>query len=373
VPFKSYTSCVRPGDYHDLYLTAAEIGAGFALLSGGIGAVVAVPAAMALLEETLRYMLKGKLVCLGGDRCAVGTLIGFETTADKSFPSNIDNDFSMNLMLWPFSLQDFIGKTKFADSLKAVQLSHPQGCLVTEQSGMPNPHESPFGPKYQPDPVSIDMVDAYAIGDFNTMVPLTGPIDVAAFHCECEGSRISDMLNTLEAIGSLGTGGGLCEWKLFGIPIGSTICAVVETVLAPVVAIALTAAWFNATDGSPDDARLDPRAGELKLGNVVVITGRWSYDAGHTGWNELHPVKTIQKIAETPAGLDAGGDNLYLQWCGLTSAVPPPDRDGPDGTPASMTPSQQQTWDAQQRPENQWQLHPLVDGCQPPEHPPLIR
>ena len=320
---------------------------------------------MAMLEEILTYMLKGKLVCLGGDRCAVGTIIKFETTADKSFPDNIDNDFSMNLMLWPFSLQDFVG-ANFADSLAAVQKSE-QGALVTEQPDMPNPHESPFGPKYKPDPVDVDIVDAYTIGDFNTMVPLKGPIQVPAFHCECEGSRISDMLNTLEAIGSLGTGGGLCEITVFGIPIGAAICSIVETVLAPVVAIALTAAWFNADDGSPDDARLDPQSGELKLGNVVVITGRWSYDAGHTGWNELHPVKTIQKVAETPFGIDAGGTDLATQWCTLTTPVPPGDRDGADGAPASMTPSQQQTWDAQQEPQNQWQLHPAVDGCQPPD------
>jgi hypothetical protein len=133
------------------------------------------------------------------------------------------------------------------------------------------------------------------------------------------------------------------------------ICAAVQLILLPVTLVGLIVAWFNATDGNLADARTDPNGGELQIGDIIVVTGRWSYDAAHTGWNELHPVKTIQKVDSATA---AGGDLASL-WCGLLGAVPPP-----DATPATMTQAQSMTWQAQREPANQWQMHPVVDGCQ---------
>jgi hypothetical protein len=370
--FKSYTTCVQAGDYEDLDMTLEEVGAASALLAGGAASVLAISFAVSALEKACNYMLHGKLVCLGGDRCAVGTLVQFETTSEKSFPDDIDNDFSMNLMLWPFFLEDFVDETDFSKAYGRVTSDPDQGALVTERPGMPKPHEADDGSRYDPYKADVDIVDAYAIGGFNTMVPLTHSIKVPVLHCECEGSRIHDILQTLEDIGGFGT--GICGWKPLGIPIGKVVCTIVQTLLAPIVLAALTIAWFAADEGNADDARTDPEAGELKLGNIVVITGRWVYDAGHTGWNEFHPVKTIQKISESPFGPEPGAD-LFKRWCTLTSEVPPPDRDGPGEQPASMTPGQQDTWDAQQRAEHRWVLHPAVDGCRGSEEPepPIIR
>src|SRR5438128_770346 len=44
-----------------------------------------------------------------------------------------------------------------------------------------------------------------------------------------------------------------------------------------------------------------------------------------------------------------------------------------DPPPDNMTPGQTGTWNNQRQPENQWVLHPAIDGCSsappPPHHP----
>jgi hypothetical protein len=99
----------------------------------------------------------------------------------------------------------------------------------------------------------------------------------------------------------------------------------------------------------------------LHFGDLVVATGRWVYDAGHKGWNEFHPLKIIQRIDETTYD-DASIDDLRKRWCGLLANVPPFTPPG-DNPPAGMTTGQGTTWTNQGLPENQWILHPELDGC----------
>src|ERR1035441_4699881 len=51
---------------------------------------------------------------------AVGTVASFETVQDKSFPDSVDDDFSINLMLYPFSVDAFIGKPSYVPIKSAV-------------------------------------------------------------------------------------------------------------------------------------------------------------------------------------------------------------------------------------------------------------
>jgi len=369
--FTSYSTCVQPQDYADIPNLLETVLVDLA--DAVIAPVTLGPVVMFEIETALKYLLDGKLVCLGGDRCAVGQIVGFEPPSDKNFPENIDNDFSFNVLLYPDTLEDFRDQA-FSDSYNHAKAG-VQGGLITEQPGMPIPHDPADrtlslrftgSQRYQPYSVTIPIDQAYAIGGWNTTKPLTSAITVPVLHCECEGSRTHDLLQTLEDIGGLGS--GVCKVKVFGIPIGKAICAIVNTILAPIVAIALAVAWFKAQDGNLDDARSGGKPGELRKGNIVVVTGRWNYDAGHQGWNELHPVKSIQKIADsfetfTPTTL---GAKAYVDsWCRLVSDVPPPDRDGPGNRPASMTPGQEGTWDNQRQPENRWNDHPAIDGCAP--------
>lgn len=364
--FKAYTTCVDRDDYEnpDFSVEAAIATLG-AFLANPIGGTWA---ALNLIEKLLDYMLNKKLVCLDGDRCAVGRVVSFETVDEKSFPADVDNDLSINLMLFPSSLGDFVGK----DGTEAWEdaKTEVQGELITEQADMPEPRTPDDGKHYSHYATNVTIEDAYAIGGFNTMVKLEQPIHVPVLHTECEGSRIHDLLVTLQDIESLGFGKDFCDIPV----IGWITCAIAKIFLSPIIVGALIAAWFTADDGNPDDARVDPDAGELALGDLLVITGRWVFDAGHAGYNELHPVKTIQKIGGKADYPLEDPVTFVKRWCERTSDAPPPDRDGPGGAPQSMTPEQQATWDAQLEPHNRWVIHPAIDGCAPKDdEPPIIQ
>jgi hypothetical protein len=367
-----FTSCVQPADYEPLNVTPQVIAliAG-ALVSGPVGLITGGAAVMSAFERVLEYMLNGKLVCLGGERCAIGVVAGFETVSQKPFPDDIDNDWSINLILSPDSADSFIVIPFPTDpdpvtvikrnALKSAQ-GGPQGGLVKEQPGMPEPREPVSG-------------WGHYGGYFQE--PAGGGWDYQpVLHLECEGSRIHDVLKTLEDISSLGTGGGLCS-----IPfIGPIACAIVAAVLSPIIAVALTIAWFAADEGSAADA-MDPGAPALRKGDLIVATGRWSYDAGHGGYNELHAVRSIQIVDNAvdwlhPRGSGPWGTDFQAyrdRWCGLIAMVPIRQADGAPPVPA--TPEQQETADRQVLPENSWELHPAVDGCRPREAPkgPAIR
>jgi IPT/TIG domain len=100
------------------------------------------------------------------------------------------------------------------------------------------------------------------------------------------------------------------------------------------------------------------------------VRGRWTFDAGHKGHNEIHAVLTIQKIPETdptrPASPPPGApqsdvDNFYRVWCDLADPAPPDHK--PGQRPAGMTPEQTRTFDNQEAPENKYRIHPDIDGC----------
>ena len=96
--------------------------------------------------------------------------------------------------------------------------------------------------------------------------------------------------------------------------IGGLICFLITIALLPFLPIAiaiLTAAWAA---GSNDNRDFDG-GGDLKADDLVVIHGRWIYDAGHQGWNELHPVKHIQKIPDDKVCQWQSFDDLRNRWC----------------------------------------------------------
>jgi hypothetical protein len=79
-------------------------------------------------------------------------------------------------------------------------------------------------------------------------------------------------------------------------------------------------------------------------------------------------VKTVQKI-DPKAYIPDQVSDQRSRWCGLLANVPPftPPR---DPAPPGMTSGQAGVWNSQIQPENQWFLHPAIDGCQPGEPPP---
>src|SRR5215207_8198253 len=91
-----YTTCVDRKDYKD----PGFPGGGF---FSSLGSVIA-QGGLDLLLKICDYLLHGKLVCLGGNRCVIGRVASFETVDDKSGFEKLDNDFSINLALCPSPL-----------------------------------------------------------------------------------------------------------------------------------------------------------------------------------------------------------------------------------------------------------------------------
>ena len=353
-----YTTCVQPQDYKHPNLPGGSMstwGDFMSILSsGGLG----------FIKRLCRYLLHGKLVCLGGDRCAIGRMAAFNTVDDKSGFEKLDNDFGIRILLCPTSLSSF-GRgeaNRVANHEKAIL--GVQGELLKEQPGMPNPRDPGSG--NQP---SSKFKGVYVSFPFNNFGPpvvyptsADEPFFIPVLHCEIEGDRIAAVCAALSVF-SNPVLDAFCSIPI----IGWITCWIITLALAPVIATVFAIAWAA---GSNDHRDFDGAA-SLQEGETVVITGRWVYDAGHEGWNELHAVKSVQKIDQNVCGAQ-NFEALRTRWCTLTMEVPPPRKpDSPSPRPAGMTPEQDAVWEGQIRPENRWFLHPVIDGCgEPPPDPP---
>src|SRR3954453_23225888 len=102
---KEYTSCVSPsahlGKSVGQVIVAAAVAALVVLLAGatllpGVGIV-----ALTAIIAYCRWWLYDRLVCLGGERCAVGWVSKVEPPGNKSGLDRFDTDYSFNLVLAP--------------------------------------------------------------------------------------------------------------------------------------------------------------------------------------------------------------------------------------------------------------------------------
>jgi hypothetical protein len=378
--YRQYTHCVQPDDYVDNVPPSGFGNTVASILTNPI-------AAIGWASTVCPYLLGGKLVCLndGTPLCAIGRVLKFEKPSDKSFPDNIDNDFSLNMLLAPHDLSSMTA-VRYIDNYNAVANDQMQGFLLQMQPEMPDPRQendpdddSPPAPlpdapdlRYQgyttnyPDSNNPDYDPAQ--NPFQVPGSDGHPFYVPSLHIEFEGSRIHDVCAAISTL--QGPVSSFCDVPI----IGWIACFAVDLVLSPILAAAIAIAWANADDGDYADALVG--GGQLALGDLVVATGRWVYDAGHQGWNELHPGMSIQLISHDQADYDlldipvAPPDFLAWRgtWCDAIANVPPY---APPGTkPTDMTPQQTVTYVKQLAPENQWIFHPSVDGCDPGHQPP---
>ena len=361
--------------------------------------------------------------------CVLGTVLDFEKVGeDKSGFEKIDNDFALNLFLAPTPLSDIPGKD-LAALTHAVEITQQGDLIQNPDVTDPNPADAKalpkpllrkdngamFGPmpkgfigysrsmmfsaayprlipkNVYDDPHELVKVDpkfaqmwddASASGQFTEVEGLTGPDllpsalfyqqvqaafafvkkDVPALHCEFEGARIRDVYNVLDFAhvhcDTSGFFGFLCDVLNF----------IISIFLGIPKLIAAAAAWALAKDGKLSDA-YDDKGGELLFGDSIVVRGRWVYDGGHDGYNEIHAVRTVQKTPAAPLNDEAKFKAFHDDWCRELGKVPPgePPPAGTSSTPATggspLTPAQQATRDAQSRPENRWTYHPAIDGC----------
>ncbi len=188
------------------------------------------------------------------------------------------------------------------------------------------------------------------------------PAGSGTFEVEFEGSGVWDLYQALlvasvpAAIGAV-----VCVIPL----IGWALCLILSLIALAIVGIGALVAQ---TDSSPD---VTVSGGTIHPGqDVLFVMGRWVLDSAHTGWNELHPVIAAQKIGSVEhANVVTGNpwigtdfaDPVKLKtkldaMCGLT---------GEAGSALTVA--------AQGEPQNQWSIHPLVDGCTAAPAPPNIQ
>jgi hypothetical protein len=304
-----------------------------------------------------------------------------ETVADKKNFDKIDNDFCINLLLTPHEFDAFpfdafqrgdSTSNHRKDNYCKVASDHMQGVLISEQfyadgsPRMPKPHDWPADTKDFPSKryaANATSFDVFSFGDPVVAPPSgTPPILIPVLHTEIEGNRLYYVCSTLNALGNPIP--GFCSWKPLGIPIGHWVCSIVLAALTPIVLAALATAWAAGSD----DNRDFEGAGSLAKGDQVIIYGRWVYDAGHGGYNELHAVKGVQKLDVIKHWSDFNGAQDFMdwhdRWCKFISEAPPGAE--PTGESAQgLTPEQQHVQDRQNQSENRWLIHPLLDGCTP--------
>jgi hypothetical protein len=97
-------------------------------------------------KDACDYLLGRKLICLGGVKCAIGTIIHIEPVGyHKPFPEDIDNDFCVNVLLFPHEVGEFGPSTGPTDKLAnwhEVTGDGVQGTLILhDPSAMPTPKE----------------------------------------------------------------------------------------------------------------------------------------------------------------------------------------------------------------------------------------
>src|SRR5215831_1617387 len=180
--YRQYTSCVNPNRYFDagftysgwtVGVTAAVAMVGFALTSIPVLLAIGYTVIIVLigLIALLYWWLNGRLICLGGERCLIGVVMG--PASVQPLQKAGDDDASINVVLAPSTVNTDISLS-LNDALAA------------------NPRED-----YWANPVQ-----GFLITPNDTILAINRPyVQTAAkefhnksIHCEFEGSGIHDLL-----------------------------------------------------------------------------------------------------------------------------------------------------------------------------------
>jgi hypothetical protein len=218
--YRQYTKCVRPEDHHESPFTADAFAAGFvtliAILSAilGAGPTFAITVGFAsMLAITLcllhfvDWWLYGRLVCLGGDQCAIGMVVSVEPkSSKKGFWRSIDmdTDYCLNLLLPPHHL---------GDDYSTISTDGMMGNLIKEQDATK----------------SRGM--GFREGGYVSKVNDDDPKDTAVLHCECEGAGIDIFKGYLEALLVLSAIGTALSFLCYIPVFGWIACAIAAALL----------------------------------------------------------------------------------------------------------------------------------------------
>jgi hypothetical protein len=264
-----------------------------------------------------------------GDHLAIGMVIDI-LPPPPTFP-DIDNDYSIGILLQCNPL---------GANLAQVENSQPFGYLVTEQpvthnagllyTGQSQPdHKFPGHPELE--------------------------IKSEILHCEFEGRGVFDMFLAAQAA-LLPVVAAVFACQIPGV--GWIVALILALLGLGIMGLGLGIGHFD--QGDPNDE--GPNIGELHTNDenhqgadTLLIKGHWVYDSGHrfdqhTAYYELHPITFCCKTSPVSPADCANGTIILLKkrW---ENAI------GGATSPATL--------ESQKQPQNQWQVHPIIDGCQP--------
>lgn len=374
--FPSYTSCSGPSGWYRLPVWAlvlfGTVGL-VALIAAAAGGALA-PGVAALLATVClagitfcSWWLNVRLICLGGDHSAAGAIYHLEPpnpSLNAFALGNYDTDYSFNLLLWPFIPRNELPASFTGDEWSPTAVAK----LAADWPTLPPlvPSVAFAGVQQQVDLIlaqqSMASLGLSFVGqnveaaDDPKPALAGGSPQHFLLHCEIEGAGIADLRTLLWVL----FGVFVVAAALYAIPIVGPVLSWILTILA-FLAFLIGGAAVQHDDASPPTDggwggsfnAFDSAASPDGLVDLAYVYGRWVYDSLHDGWNELHPLHFMIKIGQAKQGDLNRGDwppELGTLQTRLDNQF------AANATPASVA--------AQAEPQNQWTLHPLVDGCE---------
>jgi hypothetical protein len=346
--FEHYTRCIQPADFvpRDAALIIgrslilAPFAAVFTLALGDplcwilVGEIVAMSAVIAYC----RNWLYERLICLGGDRDAIGVVGHISAPSDALLDFDWDDDYSITLLLENCEFGD---PAKTDEQLQAeAEVTLPSGELIKGQPGIFNPPVSRQTPGY----ITEDVHDAEHPGG-------TGK-RFAGLHAEFEGAGNFNLLQVAQAGLAFSVAGLIA---CLALPFPADLIVGLALGILGLLALLIGGIISNfVRPGSPSDANpdigelqtnTDPNEGKGAGADIVYVQGTWVYDSLHEGWNEIHPIKICTKYGTWTGEWDPDPVIILRIRQGFQEA------------------QSDQTRANQARPKHQWRVHPDLDGC----------
>lgn len=370
--FVQYTECVEVED-KALPINPTPLVVVSAITMVVIALFVSLYAAIPFLGIIImycRWWLYDRLICLGGDRCAIGLLGGVETPGKKKGFDKFDTDYSINLLLAPHQPQELpkgfvLGDGDVKEAMhRQIADDGLQGVLIKE---------------------TATTAGRYSFTGYFSKIPSQNTVSnhQPYLHCEFEGAGVYKLMVAAELALAFATAAAVaCLVPV----IGWVVCVILGAIAGAISLAGLIVALSDEAEPSVYDAKTGETSNVLHtMRDILFVRGAWVFDTAHEGWNEIHPIKFCQRIATAPVYSPDGVDWHYaiasylraLHRWDLDFSDPlnpkPIMKDGPpkpqdwidwvkswcDLADTARHPS---TLSNQQRPENRWRVHPAVDG-----------